>query len=145
MKKILLIALLLIVGCSKEPINYKGMLVKRDGTYVTRDTRKPYSGPVFSLFSDGQKASEGTLKNGVFDGMYSEWFDESGGVKVRGMYINGKKDGLWEYGSEYFPSTFYSAVAPEMFSVRSYRSGVIEWDNGRKVSERYWDKDGNRD
>ena len=31
MKKILLIILLLIVGCSKEPINYESTLVKRLG------------------------------------------------------------------------------------------------------------------
>ena len=49
MKKILLISLLLIVGCSKEPINYKTALVKRDGIYYPDDTNKPYSGPVFSL------------------------------------------------------------------------------------------------
>ena len=65
MKKILLIALLLIVGCSKEPINYKTALVKRDGIYY-QETIKPYSGPVFSLDDDGKKFSEGTLKDGEF-------------------------------------------------------------------------------
>ncbi len=58
MKKILLIVLLLIVGCFKEPINFEQMLVERDNVYYTKDTNKPYTGDVFSLFDDGKKKSE---------------------------------------------------------------------------------------
>jgi len=60
MKKILLITLLLIVGCSKpEPINYETILVNRKGVFYTNDTNKPYSGLVFSLYDDGKKKEEG--------------------------------------------------------------------------------------
>ena len=65
MKRLLLIVLplLLIVGCSKEHINYDNTLDERDGVYFTKDTNKPYSGPVFSLYDDGKKKDEGTLKD----------------------------------------------------------------------------------
>ena len=57
MKKLylLLSVLLLIVGCSEDPINYETKLVERDGVFYTKDTNKPYSGRVFSLYDDGKK------------------------------------------------------------------------------------------
>ena len=58
MKRLLLIVLpiFLIVGCSSpEPINYETTLVERDDVYYTKDTNKPYSGPVFSLYKNGNK------------------------------------------------------------------------------------------
>ena len=65
MKNLLfLLALLLMVGCSKEPINYEETLNERDGVFYTKDTNKPYSGPVFSLFHDGKMKEEGNLKDG---------------------------------------------------------------------------------
>ena len=65
MKKILLITLLLIVGCSKEkePINFE-TLINRDLTFFTKDTNIPYSGKVFYLFENGKKSGEGNFKNG---------------------------------------------------------------------------------
>ncbi|MDP6229468.1 MAG: hypothetical protein QF765_02030, partial [Candidatus Marinimicrobia bacterium] len=75
MKKLLLITLLLIVGCSKEPINYETTLIERDGVFYTKDTNKPYSGAVFSLHKDGQKWEEGTYKNGEPDGKWTEWYE----------------------------------------------------------------------
>ena len=63
--RIFLILLLLIVGCSKpidvtvtlkEPIDYKKMLVKdTDMIFYTKNTNKPYSGDVFSLYDDGKR------------------------------------------------------------------------------------------
>ena len=64
MKKILLIALLLIFGCSKKPINYKEVLVARNDVFWTKDTNEPYSGPVFSLYENGDKKEEGNIKKG---------------------------------------------------------------------------------
>ena len=67
MKKLLLIVLplLLIVGCSKAPINHEETLNERDGVFYTKDTNKPYSGQVFSLYGNGQKKSEGTFTHFV--------------------------------------------------------------------------------
>tara|TARA_B110000014_G_C20078034_1_gene562955 strand:+ start:99 stop:581 length:483 start_codon:yes stop_codon:yes gene_type:complete len=121
--KILFItSLLLIVGCSKEPINYKTSLVERDDVYYTIDTNKPYSGQVFSLYMYGDKKDEGTLKDGRMisrtewkwyeykektskkreevpykdgevDGVVTSWY-ESGQKEIQGTFKNGNEDGL---------------------------------------------------
>ena len=97
MKKILVIVLplLLIVGCSKEPINYEEVLVERDGIIYTKDTNKRYSGPIFSLYDDGKKKEEGTLKDGKMISR-TEWrWYKNGQKKVEGTYKDGKRDGLY--------------------------------------------------
>ncbi|SVD78534.1 uncharacterized protein METZ01_LOCUS431388, partial [marine metagenome] len=121
MKRLLLIVLplLLIVGCSSpEPINYETTLVEREGVFYTKDTNKPYSGPVFSLnerglnkresiledgkmisykefewYENGQKRSEGTYKDGKEDGLETRWY-ENGQKSSEGIYKDGKYDGL---------------------------------------------------
>ena len=134
MRKILLITLLLIVGCSKEPINYEETLNERDGVFYTKDTNKPYSGQVFSLYDDGKKKGEGTIKDGKmiskteweynrngqkssertykdgeFHGLRTIWF-ENGQMKYKGTWKNGKQDGLstrwYENGQKDMELTF---------------------------------------
>ena len=97
MKKALLITLLLIVGCSKEPINYETTLVDGDGVYYTEDTGKPYSGEVFSLYElGGRKKSETTLKDGKLDGLWTSWYWNQKKEK-EGTYKDGRLDGEWTY------------------------------------------------
>jgi|TARA_Y100000310_G_scaffold313453_1_gene361841 protein-export membrane protein SecD len=107
-------------GTVKEPINVETTLVERDGIYYTKDTNKPYSGSVFSLFSDGKKREEGTYKNGQEDGKWTKWYEngkkfseiifkdgkqdgkwvewyENGQKEEEGTYKDGKQDGLWTY------------------------------------------------
>jgi antitoxin component YwqK of YwqJK toxin-antitoxin module len=36
-----------------------------------------------------------SYKNGVYDGEYSEIAEEGDQVKIKGLYVNGKKEGLW--------------------------------------------------
>jgi|TARA_B100000959_G_scaffold265831_1_gene307711 antitoxin component YwqK of YwqJK toxin-antitoxin module len=79
MKKILLIMLLLIVGCSKEPINYETTLVERDGVTFTKDTNKPYSGKWTSWYDNGQKKAEGTYNNGKQVGKWT-YYKEDGTI-----------------------------------------------------------------
>ena len=105
-ERIFLIILLLIVGCSKtiddtvivkEPINYKKMLVKdTDMIFYSKNTNKPYSGGVFSLYDDGKKRDEGGLKNGREDGVWTYWH-ENGQTRSKGNYKNGDKYGKWTY------------------------------------------------
>jgi len=73
-----ILPVLLIVGCSKEPINYEEMLneIGSDGSYITKDTNEPYSGPVFSfLYENRQKGSEGILKDGWKVGKWTYWHE----------------------------------------------------------------------
>ena len=75
MRKLLLITLplLLIVGCSKEPINYENTL---DGLYT-------------NLYKNGQKRDELTYKDGKFDGLYTNWY-ENGQKSFEGTYKDGE-------------------------------------------------------
>jgi antitoxin component YwqK of YwqJK toxin-antitoxin module len=97
MKRLLLIVLplLLIVGCSKEPINYETTLIQRKGVFYTKDTNKPYSGQVFSLYENGQKKKEGTYKDGKKDGVWTKW-DKWGSVREE-IWKDGEKVGLWTW------------------------------------------------
>ena len=69
MKKILLIALLLIVGCVPP------RLVEKDGLWYAPKTDIPYSGKWTWWYDNGQKWSEGTFKDGKW---ISKCWDEDG-------------------------------------------------------------------
>ena len=68
MRKLLLITLpfLLIVGCSKEPINYETIFIERDGLYT-------------NWYENGQKSFEGTYKDGEL--ISEKYWNEDGSVK----------------------------------------------------------------
>ena len=68
MRKLLLITLplLLIVGCSKEPINYETTLIERDGLYT-------------NWYENGQKRFEGTYEDGEL--ISEKYWNEDGSVK----------------------------------------------------------------
>ena len=127
MKKILLIILplLLIVGCTKEPINFEEMLVERDNVYYTKDTNKPYTGEVFSLYDDGKKKSEGAFKDGYYNGKWTSW--HSNGQKyTEGTFKDDYYDGKW--------TSWYENG--QKYSVGIYKDGNV-------ISEKCWDEVGN--
>ena len=68
MRKLLLITLqlLLIVGCSKEPINYETTLIERDWLYT-------------NWYENGQKRFEGTYEDGEL--ISEKYWNEDGSVK----------------------------------------------------------------
>ena len=126
MKKILLIILplVLIVGCSKEPINFEQMLVERDNVYYTKDTNKPYTGEVFSLYDDGKKKSEGAFKDGYYNGKWTSW--HSNGQKyTEGTFKDDYYDGKW--------TSWYENG--QKYSVGIYKDGNV-------ISEKCWDEVG---
>ena len=126
MRKTLLIiaVLMLVVGCSSpEPINIDE-LVKKGDIFYTKDTNKPYSGPVFSLYENGQK-KEGTLKNGKEDGLLTAWY-ENGQKKSEETYKDGELDGRWTAWDE----------SGQKKWVGTYKDGAV-------ISEKCWDEDGN--
>ncbi|MDP7666421.1 MAG: toxin-antitoxin system YwqK family antitoxin, partial [Candidatus Poseidoniia archaeon] len=92
MKQTLLIitALMLVVGCSK-PIDVD-KLVERGGLLYEVNSDKPYSGPVFSLYENGQMSEEGTLKNGKADGKATEW-NKNGQKSLEATFKDGELDG----------------------------------------------------
>ena len=128
MKKTLLFALALIaVGCAEpEPRNLATLqsLTDADGIENFSLNGKSYSGPVFSLFSDGLLRVSGSLKNGKWhgereerdygntvvaeeqykDGVLNGWSVYSypsnspwaGDAQVTGTWTNGEKCGNWK-------------------------------------------------
>jgi len=151
MKRLLLIVLLLIVGCSKEPINYETTLIERDGVYYTKDTNKPYSGPVFSLYNNGQKKDEGTFKNGKKDGKFPKWF-ENGQMEEITYYEEGENSskGTWfrwdDKGNMIEKMTFNDDGSRDIYLKWDYLSGQIwkrdslrGWLGGSGTSEYYHD------
>ena len=143
MKKSLMfvLPLLLIIGCSSpEPINYETSLTKRSGVWYTKDTNKPYSGEVFSLYDNGKIKTEGSFKNGERDG---EWIIYKWGQKVaEGEYKNGKEDGKW---------TFFEDDPPyHMTGKGFFKDGnqVGKWTDGYENGQKRWEgtyKNGEQD
>ena len=80
-----LLLILISVSFSQETINYETTLIKKGQLFYTKGTNKPYSGPVFSLYDDGEKNKEGTFKDGKRDGEYT-YYDKNGKIYWKGIY-----------------------------------------------------------
>ena len=94
MKRLLLIILplLLIVGCSKELINYE-TLIEKGGLRYHPDTKELYSGKVFKNHMGGKTEFEGSYKDGKRDGLWKKWSEnELSNFKYFTYYRNGKKE-----------------------------------------------------
>ena len=143
MKRLLLIVLplLLIVGCSSpEPINYEETLNYRDGVFYTKDTNKPYSGQVFSLFKDGKKKGEGNLKDGRMISKTKWDYYDNGQMKMKGTYTNGKKDGLY---TEWFEN---GQKSWEWTYKDGKRNGLLtKWKKDGQKDKEWTNKDGEID
>jgi len=88
-------SLVLIVGCSKEPINYE-TLIDKDGLKYHPDTKELYSGKVFTNYIGGKTNFEGSYKDGKRDGLWF-WLDDIGQKYKEETYKDGELDGLWTY------------------------------------------------
>ena len=89
-----LLFIFISISFSQEPINYETTLIKKGQLFYTKDTNKPYSGPVFSFFDDGKKKEEITYKNGKLNGLNTGWY-ENGQKSNKGTFQDGKLDGLY--------------------------------------------------
>jgi antitoxin component YwqK of YwqJK toxin-antitoxin module len=135
MKRLLLIALplLLIVGCSK-PINDE-TLIEKDGLKYHPDTKELYSGKVFQNRMGGEKEFEGSYKDGKEDGLWTSWY-QNGQKKEERTYKGWKQDGLWTLWYE-------NGQKKEESTYKDGNGFHIEWyENGQKKLERNY-KDGN--
>ena len=123
MRKLLLITLplLLIVGCSKEPINYENTLIKRDGLYTNwykngqkkiesfhklhippAETFPSVKSKVTSIgkwtlwYKNGQIKSKVNYKDGKLNSKWKVWHG-NGKLAEEGEYKVGEKIGEWIY------------------------------------------------
>ena len=141
-------ALMLIVGCSSDPIDVD-KLVERGGLLYEVNSDKPYSGPAFSLYENGQKEEEGTLKDGKLDEKWTKWY-MNGQKEEEGTYKDGKPDGKWirwyENGQKIREGT-YKNGEPDGLTTTWYENGQ-KWlegtyKNGVLITAECWDEDGN--
>ena len=136
---LIITTLMLIVGCSKEPepINYETTLIERGRVFYTKDTDKPYSGPVFSLHKDGRKHWEGTLKDGKRDGKWWKEY-ENGKKDIQIIYKDGKRHGLYNQWYENGQKRSEGNAVGGTNRTDMVKNGKwTMWDeNGKKVSER---------
>ena len=133
-------SLVVIVGCSKEPINYENTLSERNAVFYTNDTNNPYSGKVFSVYDDGNKKGEGTLKDGKMISK-TEWKWYKNGQKwSEGTFRDGKVDGLFKWWYE------NGQKKKEVTFKDGREDGLMTswYDNGNKSSKRTY-KDGEFD
>jgi len=171
---LMITALMLVVGCSKEPekepINYETTLIERDGVHYTKDTNKPYSGPVFSLDKNGQNDEEGILKDGKKDGKWTFWFsgyitidayignDASDASDVGPHYFkqyevtykDGKRYGKWtrwhRNGQKEAEGILKDGKKDGKWTYwyeNGQKSGEITYKDGAVISSKCWDEDGN--
>jgi len=96
---------LLLGGCEKftvepvavqkaiEGVNAEEVEEREDIVYL-KGSDTPYTGKVFALHPNGQKAEEANIKDGKPDGLAVGWY-EDGQKKGEGNWKDGKKDGLF--------------------------------------------------
>ena len=87
-----LLLILISVIFSQEAINHETTLIEKGQLFYTKDTNKPYSGPVFSLYDDGKKKEEGSLKDGKMISKTKWTWYKNGQKWSEGKYNNGKVD-----------------------------------------------------
>ena len=64
-------------------------VVDGDTLIIPPNSRKPYTGKVFSLYNDGTKQEEGKYRNGLKDGKWTSWYEN--GQKKREVIYKDKK------------------------------------------------------
>ena len=70
-------------SCSKEPVDIDKYLTKKVGFYYEKNDDRPYSGPIFSIYSDGAIKDEGHLENGKRHGAFIFWY-QNGNMEKTG-------------------------------------------------------------
>jgi len=102
MKKLFLFIILIVAGCSDEPVDMDKVLYDRSGQYITSDNyssyfffnQKVYNGPAYNSYRTGEKREQGSLKNGYQSGAWTGW-GKDGKKKFTGTYSAGKAQGKW--------------------------------------------------
>lgn len=84
-------------GTDKEPIDmYDLDYDEENDRFLVVGTQIGYSGPVFSVYDDGQRESTGALKDGFEQGPWVTYY-EDGTKETEGVYVRGLEDGPWSY------------------------------------------------
>jgi len=146
-----LLFILISFSFSQEAINYETTLIKKGQLFYTKDTNKPYSGQVFSLYDDGKKKEEGSLKDGkMISKTIWKWY-KSGQKWSEGNYKNGKVDRsftFWyENGQKNYEENYKDGIKVGSWNgwyENGQKSSEGTYKDGEFVSgsEKYWNEDG---
>ena len=169
MKHTLLIitALMLVVGCSSDPIDGSTLVYKDDLMYAP-GSDKPYSG-VAVWYNSGQKEYESTFKDGERNGLQTWWYENGQkgyegtfkDAKSNGQYTRWYKSGVKMFEGEYRNDLLITdkgwkpngqlnetnVVNGTGKVVDYYETGQKKYEgtfkDGEEISNECWDKDGN--
>lgn len=96
MKHLLVMAFaILTIGCGEKKsdgVNVNELEMRNDITYL-RGADTPFTGKYFILNKNGKREHEGNLKDGMQDGLATDWY-LNGQKKSEGNWKNGKAEGL---------------------------------------------------
>lgn len=112
-----------------QGVDYRQLEVRDSITYLKKDT-EPYTGQCYGYYENGQKGLKGSYINGLREGYWEYWYS-NGQKKVEGSYKNGKKEGKWVY---YYPSGKIRIIA-------NYKENEMDgtniwyYENGQKKKE----------
>jgi antitoxin component YwqK of YwqJK toxin-antitoxin module len=140
---ILILSLLFIlVGCSTDIES----LQERNNLYYKVNSDKPFSGSILTKYESGQKKTKGYLKEGKWEGLYTEWY-KNGQMRYEGTYKNGKEDGLctgwYENGKKKSKGTFKDGDGLEIWWYENGQKQVEgTYKDGELKSGKYWNEDG---
>lgn len=163
MKKLLLLLLLILIGCSK-PIDSSD-LVLRDEKYFIKNTTEPYSGQIVGqivgksengilegetsyFYDNGNLLKFGNLSKGIHDGEW-KFYHDNGNISKIGNFFDGKPLKNWKFfddeddliislslDSDGTFTTYYENGSKEI-------TGEISEDLNFDGQWRYFDKNGN--
>lgn len=78
-----------------QGVDYR-QLETRDSIAYLKKSPDPYTGQCYGYYENGQKGLRGSYVNGVRDGLWEYWYS-NGQKKVEGKYKMGEKTGQWLY------------------------------------------------
>ena len=145
LKRLLLIALLVVFGCAK-PINDE-TLIDKGGLKYHPDTKELYSGKVFKNRMGGKKEFEGSYKVGKKEGLWTYYYKN--GTREETTYKDGEYDGLrtrWYENGQKSSEHTYKDGKPNGLRTSWYENGQKRWEtlykDGDFISKKCWDNDG---
>ena len=105
---------------SLKSINYEIDLVEIDFVFCDKNTKIPYTGPVYKLNDKGIKVREGYFKDGFWDGLHLYWYDD--GVTLfdssnwnQGL-LNGKQTLYFENGQKEIEQNFTNNIKNGLYT-----------------------------
>ena len=97
----------------------------RNGLVYLPNQEEPFTGKNLCKYENGQKKSEGKIKDGKEDGKWTYLY-ENGQIKSEENYKDGKPDGKWNV---YYPSG-------QKYYQQNYKDGEL-------INSIKWDQEGN--